>query len=367
MPNSLQIKIGNELNGAAGTFAITLETLVNNMRADGMSTDAIRQSLLNDLNTSGPIFGSLKNQFKHTVKNGITHASRSVEKKAFESAGVEYYKWATTRGDTVCPDCALRHGEVGTLDYFTLIGEPGSGFSLCGSNCNCRLVPEDYKGENLDKPIEISRVTGKGPSVNSYSQADKASQDIKLNERDAYYIKLYTGTLHEPLNNSLRKGSYSTALSGAPVAIGQHIATVRSYTNKLTTIMDRLPVAKGTVYRGTRRTKRADFLKTYGDLKEGDVYSNDGFMSTSWDYSAPDQFYKNHPYRVKFKIESKDGRSIHKWSKYEAEEEVLFAPGSRFKITKIKKEPFDKIVSRDAGGTAKTIKGIEMEITMVEI
>jgi len=39
------------------------------------------------------------------------------------------------------------------MEYFETIGLPASGFSICTTNCRCQLLPENYKGENLDKPL----------------------------------------------------------------------------------------------------------------------------------------------------------------------------------------------------------------------
>lgn len=40
-----------------------------------------------------------------------------------------------------CPDCTPRNGRVETLEIWELLGGPKSGFSVCGVDCTCRLVP----------------------------------------------------------------------------------------------------------------------------------------------------------------------------------------------------------------------------------
>ena len=41
--------------------------------------------------------------------------------------------------DGICRDCLDRDGEKGTDEYFETIGKPGSGFSMCGSECGCKI------------------------------------------------------------------------------------------------------------------------------------------------------------------------------------------------------------------------------------
>jgi len=40
-----------------------------------------------------------------------------------------------------CPDCLARANEVRTREEWDDVGGPQSGFSVCGSNCKCILVP----------------------------------------------------------------------------------------------------------------------------------------------------------------------------------------------------------------------------------
>ena len=71
---------------------------------------------------------------------------------------LKQYKWITV-GKNICPDCKPRHGETGELEYFKTIGMPKSEFSVCGHNCNCMLVPIEYKGEDLETPIKYKKST----------------------------------------------------------------------------------------------------------------------------------------------------------------------------------------------------------------
>lgn len=152
MPN-LQLTLSNQLSKGATKTALTMSELITTMKSAGMSNVAIRQTLLNDLNTGGQLFGAFKNNLKNTIKNGVEISSNDSANKEFTDAGIEEFRWVSIGDNSVCPDCAGRSGEVGTLEYHETLGLPASGFSVCQGNCRCKLVPIDYKGEDFDKPL----------------------------------------------------------------------------------------------------------------------------------------------------------------------------------------------------------------------
>ena len=148
----LNIILQNGVMTAAQQTTMNLQELVINMKASGMGSDAIRNVLLNDLNTGGAIFGNFKNSVKKTVAGGVGMAGNGAAFQKYTKAGVKTFRWITA-GAKSCPDCIPRHGETGSMEYFETIGVPKSGFSVCGANCQCTLVPEGYNGENLEKPL----------------------------------------------------------------------------------------------------------------------------------------------------------------------------------------------------------------------
>lgn len=152
MPN-LQLTLSNQLAKGASRTALNMSELIGTMKSSGMSNAAIRQTLLNDLNSGGQLFGPFKNQLKNTIKNGVEISSNDSSNKAFTDAGVKEFQWVSVGDNKVCPDCETRHGDEGTLEYHQTLGLPASGFSVCQTNCRCKLVPINYKGENLDEPL----------------------------------------------------------------------------------------------------------------------------------------------------------------------------------------------------------------------
>ena|GEM_PF-2570142 len=170
MPN-IQITMANHISASASQAALSIQELVTTMRASGMSNVAIKQTLLNDLNSGGQLFGTFRNKIKNTVKNGVEFSSNDSANGEFTKAGVQQFKWISVGDKKVCIDCEGRHGETGTMEFFETIGLPASGFSICTTNCRCQLVPENYKDENLDKPLVKKEMVK--PKVIDFKMAGK--------------------------------------------------------------------------------------------------------------------------------------------------------------------------------------------------
>lgn len=188
MPD-LQITMANHISASAAQSALSIQELVTTMKTSGMADTAIRQTLLNDLNTGGPLFGSFRNKLKNTVKNGVEASSNGSANGKFTKAGVSQFQWISVGDGKVCPDCDERHRETGTMEYFETIGLPASGFSVCTTNCRCQLLPQTYKGENLDKPlvkekkinVNVPSMAGKHKIINDSTSWMKANGAVNVN------------------------------------------------------------------------------------------------------------------------------------------------------------------------------------------
>ena len=154
--DEMAIILANELATTASQSTLTLQGLVHSMKTSGMSDEAIKASLMDDLTTGGRLFGSFRNQVKNTVRSGIDMAGNIASEQRFLDKGIKEFKWVTVKSG-VCPDCEIRHGETGTMEYWRTVGRPKSGFSVCKTNCRCRLIPAQYKGENLNEPLVRER------------------------------------------------------------------------------------------------------------------------------------------------------------------------------------------------------------------
>lgn len=149
----MQLIISNQIGMAAAQTTLTIEEAITNMKISGMSSSAIRQTLMDDLDIAGPLFGGFRSKIRGSIKNGIEYSSNGSSNGRFIEAGIKRFQWVSIGDGKVCPDCEEKHGEEGTMEFFELLGLPASGFSICGPNCRCVLVPASYKGENLDRPL----------------------------------------------------------------------------------------------------------------------------------------------------------------------------------------------------------------------
>ena len=150
---ALEIILLGQISYVAARTTLDLAGLIQAMKASGMSNNAIRQVLMDDLAEGGRIFGAYKNAVKNTVGSAVGRAGNIAQKMAYSSAGIQEFRWVTA-GSNSCPDCDARNGEVGTMGYWETVGLPKSGFSVCQQHCQCpQPVPVTYKGKDLDKPL----------------------------------------------------------------------------------------------------------------------------------------------------------------------------------------------------------------------
>ena len=160
--NDLREFMQISVDGTANSFTNDIDSFIGLMQSSGVSQSEIKNILKNDLAEGGRIFGSLKNNSASSIRNGIESASNISSREAFANAGIERFRWVST-GNNVCPDCENRAGVIGEMEYFDTVGLPKSGFSVCGINCQCQLVPIEYKAEGdiikkkLDKKILVDR------------------------------------------------------------------------------------------------------------------------------------------------------------------------------------------------------------------
>ena len=124
-----------------------VELLIQNLSLAGADPMAIRGLLLYDLQNKGRIFGGLVNGITGATNLGITSSAQIAEFLEYVKEGYTEYKWVTVSKNP-CFQCAERAGRTEMKEYWEAIGYPRSGFSVCGSNCKCHLVPYKYVGKD---------------------------------------------------------------------------------------------------------------------------------------------------------------------------------------------------------------------------
>lgn len=132
---------------------------------------------------------------------------------------------------------------------------------------------------------------------------------MSLTPRQKAAIQDYTDKGYERINQQLRDHRLTPA-TATKIAI-------------LTAALDQLPAFRGDVYRGTTLSDR-DLLERYRAV--GSEVIEPAFTSAS---RSPLKMYGGN---VLFYVVSKRGRDVSHWSAQPEEEEVLFRPGTRFKV-----------------------------------
>jgi hypothetical protein len=175
-------------------------------------------------------------------------------------------------------------------------------------------------------PVDLSRYDADGTTraalrsflgeaeyqnLRSVAEGLKASNPALANVHvdDLVALRAYTGSYYRAMNQALR-------------GQGGDLAQQASIIKTAASALNDLPAFQGTTFRGT--TLDPERLARY---TPGTVIAERGFMSTT---TAQDVAFGGN---VRFVINSKGaGRSVEALSQYANEREVLFGPGTEFKV-----------------------------------
>jgi hypothetical protein len=134
----------------------------------------------------------------------------------------------------------------------------------------------------------------------------------KLESKERSNIKWYSGCGFADINNELRTGAVSS----------KEQERIRFILKAMAKAV--LPVHRGTVYRGTNLSQ-----PMMDDLRPGATFCDPAFLSTT---KLEAKAFRG---SVIFRIESKSGVDISSMSRQKNEAEVLFRPGTMFKILSV--------------------------------
>jgi len=127
------------LSASAERTAVTIEEYIQIRLEQGTDLAIIRETLLDDLEQGGRIFGQFRNEIKSTTRGSMGRVRDSAE---FSEVGVtEQYRWVAVLVRT-CKDCLGLHGKVKQWEDWeqSRFGLPRSGGTRCRQNCQCVLV-----------------------------------------------------------------------------------------------------------------------------------------------------------------------------------------------------------------------------------
>lgn len=161
-------------------------------------------------------------------------------------------------------------------------------------------------------------------------EAKETMKDYEVDEETMKAIGRYTSGGYKPINTGLR--------SGETLSIGRQKVVAL-----LDKFLEQAPKVETTSYRGVKLTS-AEFKKL-SSLKEGDIFTDKAFMSTSYDREITENFNTHSDYRGEYIIRGKTGVLVEYQSDISTEREILFGRGSVFKISHVEIEDSNPYVT----------------------
>ena len=161
-------KLHEAATATVGKFLIDFTRLSAGMLDSGMEPDAVRQALQVQLANPlalGPVFSSLVQGLAAAAASGVqVVGNQAMLASLTATPGAPdiddaVWVWLTVHDSRVCPDCGKRHNVKRTLAEWVALGEPRSGWSVCGDRCRCVIMPDKYVDDEIDLtvPITMSR------------------------------------------------------------------------------------------------------------------------------------------------------------------------------------------------------------------
>ena len=134
-------------------FTSTLESTISRLNFEGLSETEIKSRLRNDLTNKVGAFAILHNSITDLNRYGIREASRIGMMGVYNEVlgGNIQYRWVVARGVKHCQDCEERQGKSATLEEWTRLGLPATGWSRCNFRCYCILDPLN----NMDDVVQV--------------------------------------------------------------------------------------------------------------------------------------------------------------------------------------------------------------------
>ena len=146
------------LQAKATRTALTLTEFIESQKAAGVADDVLERVLLEDLTTGGRIFGEFNRGLGLDISGRLSQLSNEATQVELGVEDDTEMTWIAALVNT-CPDCLPRHGQTDTLANWELAGKPGTGWSVCRTNCQCQLLPaSDVKNRpELKEPLQRKR------------------------------------------------------------------------------------------------------------------------------------------------------------------------------------------------------------------
>lgn len=160
---------------------------------------------------------------------------------------------------------------------------------------------------------------------------------LNLSQSESIVPFFYTTGRFRQINMFFRgwfKGDQTVSIDGDVVEINAASkAEALGFRSEMKKTFEKLPAYRGEVHRGVSSQVESR-LREFGIEEVGSTYRAEAFLSCSNERGASFAGSK----RLIFIINSKTGRHIEDISNYKHEKEVLFLPGTEFRVTKIERD-----------------------------
>ena len=185
------------------------------------------------------------------------------------------------------------------------------------------IVKPIEKPTKAPKPKVLPKQTEKQRIEQIKEDLDKIKKMI-ISTSEKESVSMYTGSDYRKINNFYRNG----------VEMEKKFKTNCGVLDKF---LERAPKVKMETYRGISlpNTEAKEFAK---NLKIGNIYTDKGYMSTSFDREKIFGSSSKERTSIVFEIYGKNGVAIQNLSDVQPEEEVLFGRNSKFYINDFKVE-----------------------------
>jgi len=146
-----------ELGKEKGILKDDIALFFKRGKAGGLKDkDLLNQLVIAGRDKDGVVQGFAKRVKRVTVDaKRREQSAREIDEYLKESKFNEQFVWITV-SKKPCPDCRLRAGKILPYDRWVKRGLPGTGRTICGASCLCKIVPIKIADEKFPTVREFS-------------------------------------------------------------------------------------------------------------------------------------------------------------------------------------------------------------------
>jgi hypothetical protein len=144
-----------ELKKEAAILTADIDIFMANAKIAGFSNKETLAQLVRAAGDKDGIAQGFAKRVKSVTTAAIRRERSSSEIDEFKKVALEDEDWQwITISTKPCPDCEARAGKVMKLHQWEKLGLPGSGRTICGKYCRCKLMPFSISEERF-KTVKV--------------------------------------------------------------------------------------------------------------------------------------------------------------------------------------------------------------------